>query len=233
MSVIVKASYETASKYANDRVISKVNNKKHQVYFRVPCDDYSLNSCIELAKNSSNIIMLDYEGLSMSPSFLALTQPVGVYIGIKIDVGMDLSEDDLIRIMNDTPLGVTPIIKLPNEYKNIRFVSDMSHKYDRLRFCGGTMFNLEGCRLGCCGADILESRGIKFPADEMMHCGCSCGLEVVDEEGLEFEVSTKSVKKPKSPKATKVKKEKSSSSAPKKKSSSSFTSLLSNELEDL
>ena len=95
------------------------------------------------------------------------------------------------------------------------------------------MFNLEGCRLGCCGRDVLDSNNIKYPSDVLMHEGCSCGLEVVDEEGLEFEVSTKSVKKPKSPKATKVKKEKSSSSAPKKKSSSSFTSLLSNELEDL
>lgn len=230
MSVIVKASYETASKYANGRVITKVNNKKHQVYFKVPCDDYSLNACIELAKNNSNIIMLDYEGLPMSPSFMALTEPIGVYIGIKIEVGMDLSEDDIVRIINDTPAGVTPIIKLPDEYKNIRFIYNMSNKYSRLRFCGGTMFNLSGCKFGCCGADILEERGIKFPADEMIHCGCSCGLEVVDEEGLEFEVSKKTVKQPR---AARSPREKSTCSVPKKKVTSTFTSLLSGDLEEL
>ena len=230
MSVIVKASYETASKYANGRVVTKVNNKKHQVYFRVPCDDYSLNACIELAKNSSNVLMLDYEGLPMSPSFMALTEPTGVYIGIKIEVGMDLSEDDIVRIINDIPAGVIPIIKLPDEYKNIRFVYNMSQKYDRIRFCGGTMFNISGCRLGCCGADILDKNNIKFPADSMIHNGCSCGLEVVDEEGLEFEVSQKAVRQSRAPKTPR---EKSNSTAPKKKAVSNFMSLFSGDLEEL
>ena len=173
--------------------------------------------------------MLDYEGLPMSASFTALTEPTGVYIGIKIEVGMDLSEDDIVRIINDTPEGVTPIIKLPDEYKNIRFVCNMSQKYDRIRFCGGTMFNISGCRLGCCGVDILGKNNIKFPADSMIHNGCSCGLEVVDEEGLEFEISQKAVKQ----RAPKKPKEKSTSSAPKRKAVSSFTSLFSGDLEEL
>lgn len=230
MSIVVKTNYETANKYANGRVVTKYNNKKHQVYFRVSCDDYSLNSCIELAKKSDNIVMLDYEGLPMSQTYTSLTSDTGVYIGIKIEVGMDFSEEDLVRILNDTPEGVTPIVKLPDEYKNIRFLYNMCKKYSRVRFCGGATFNISGCRLGCCGADVLEKNNIKFPADVVMHTGCSCGLEVVDDEGLEFEVSQKVVKQPKTPRAPK---EKPSSPAPKKKAVSSFTSLLSGDLEEL
>lgn len=230
MSVIVKANYEIANEYANGRVTTKIGNKKHQVFFKVSCDDYSLNSCIELAKKSNNIIMLEYEGLPVAPSFVALTQPIGVYIGYKTEVGMDISEDDIIRILNDTPLGVTPIIKLPDEYKDIRFVYDMCQKYDRIRFCGGLMFNLEGCRLGCCGRDVLDSNNIKYPSDVLMHEGCSCGLEVVDAEGLEFEVTAKAVKQSRAPRE---KKQKTQSSAPKRKAVSSFASLLVANSEDL
>lgn len=209
MSVILRVSYREALKYKGKTVNCTVDGKKHNAYFKVICDDLDLESCIELAKTSKNILMLDYQGID------GAEVPDGIYVGKSFDWGSNITDSDVDNIVeNELPKGMTAIIKLPDGYKNIEFVWRMSQKYPNVRFCGGTFFCATGCNLGCCGIDILDKRGIKHTDSSYMREGCCCGFQVLDLS----DVSDISVGE--------VKQKSSSSSSSKKKPKISFSSLL-------
>lgn len=196
MSVIVRASYNEAKKYRNKTVHTTVNGKKHNVYFKVVCDDLDLEDCIELAKSSSNVIMLDYQGIE------GKEVPDGVYVGKTFDWGSNITESDVENIVkNETPRGMTPIIKLPDSFNDLEFVWRMSQKYGKVRFCGGHMFCATGCNLGCCGVDIMDKHNIKHSDNNLIKTGCCCAFDVLDDTDLELEVGAvkqqASKKKPK------------------------------------
>lgn len=64
MAIIVKADYNVVSAYNGKTVTTKYNGKKHKVLFKLTCDDTTLTESIALAKTNSNIVMLDYQGLT-------------------------------------------------------------------------------------------------------------------------------------------------------------------------
>lgn len=183
MSVLVKVGYETASNFRGKGVGTKVGNKKHQVYFKLYCDDTNLKECLDLARHSANVVMLEYQGI---PLALENENIEGVYITQVHDYGMNLCEEDVRDVVETTPKGVTPVIRLPLEYNDMQFIYNMSQKYSQIRFCGGTVFCLDGCRLGCCGRDILDSKGIKYNENQYIHEGCCCALETLNEEDVEL-----------------------------------------------
>lgn len=184
MALLVKSCFDTASKFQGKGVTTKIGKKKHQVYFKVYCDDTSVVQAIDLACKSSNIVMLEYQG---NPSELEGIDTKGVYIAVVHDFGMDISLKDIEMVKSEIPDGVTFIVKLPNEFNDMQFIMEVNSIYKDIRFCGGTMFCLEGCKLGCCGKDILDKKGIKYPEDVYLFEGCCCGLETLSEEDVELE----------------------------------------------
>ena len=208
MSVIVKTSYDNAKQYRGKSVFSKIDKKKHNVYFRVACDDFSIEEI--LANKDDNILVYVYEGMDTNPIYRGITS-TDRYIVREYEFGNDITEDDIISVLEDTPSGVTPILKVPEDYMDFEFVCRMCDKYPRIRFCGGMLFCAKGCRLGCCGRDILDTAGIKYTDSNLIVKGCDCALKILNEEGLEFEVTDKKVKA------------KSTSSINKKSSSSKST----------
>ena len=203
--LLVKTDYETAKKYEFTGVHTKVGNKKHQVFFKVYCDDVTIDECLDLFRSSRNVIMLEYQG---NLSTLAIKDLKGVYITRVFDFGNNITEDDIRDALEQIPDEVTAIIRVPQEYSDMHFVYDISQKYANVRFCGGTMFCFDGCRIGCCGRDILDKNGIKYDKSQYMFEGCSCALEtvlsddVILEEGKAYKSSSnnsggkkKSVKK--------------------------------------
>ena len=196
MSLIVRVDYNIAKQYKNKSVSTTLDGKKHNVYFKVVCDDFTVADCVELAKNSGNIIMLDYQGLETN------IDTKGVYVGKSYECGLDVNETDIENILASTPNGVTPIIKLPEGFTNIETIWRLCGKYKNIRFCGGSLFCADGCRIGCCGLDVLDKKGIKHTKDEYFKVGCCCGFPVVDYEGLKLDIgatktATVQAKKPK------------------------------------
>lgn len=218
MSIICKVDYSTALKYKGLNLKAKYNGKKHQVCLKVVCDDFTLQECIELAKSSPSIVMLEYQGLETNKSYLDL-KPCGVYIGKVFDLGNNFTRDDIVSIDTDTPDGVVPIIHLPDDFNNIEFIWKLSKEFNRIRFCGGYLFNIEGIKIGAVGSDILSSGNFKLNSEESIYQGIDDVIEQADISILDIETtatkseSTKSLNK--SPK-----------SAPKKKQSVSFANLL-------
>lgn len=184
MSIFAKVCYETALKFKGKGVTTKIDKKKHQVYFKVYCDDTDIQDALNLARISSNIVMLEYQG---DLSLLHQYDTGGVYLGVVHDFGMDITEADIAALLTELPANVILIVRVPLEFSNMQFIQDICTKYSNVRFCGGTIFCLEGCKVGCCGRDILEGKKIKVGNDTMMYQGCSCALQTYQEDDLELE----------------------------------------------
>lgn len=189
---IAKCGYDEVKDYRGKGFLAKVGNKKYKVFLRVLCDDFNLKDAIQFARGTSSVVMLEYQGSSENAEYLSLTSENtnGCYIAKVVSCGDNVTADDIEHILEDIPTGVVPIIQLPETFTDLQFVWKMCTLHERIRFCGGKLFCVEGCRLGCCGNDILEKKGIKSNGDFYKE-GCSCGLEVVDLESIELEVTDK------------------------------------------
>lgn len=182
--LIVKTSYNEAKRFEHSGVRAKVGNKKHQVYFKVYCDDTDVKDCIELYRSSGNILMLEYQGALESIAELDLN---GIYIAKVFDFGTNITEDDVLGVSASLRDGLVGVLRVPTEYKDMEFIYNMSQKYSNIRFCGGTTFCLDGCRLGCCGRDIFEKRNVKYDDKQYFHEGCCCAAETVSDTEVELE----------------------------------------------
>lgn len=189
MSIIVKTDFETAKAYAGKNVYTKFDGRKHQVFFRVFVDDSTLSDGIALSRDK-NVLMLLYVGSDSYLSTYDFTN-CGTYIGVSKEVGNDLTESDINTMLSCLPEAVTLILKLPEDYKDIRFLYEMSQKYKRVRFCGGTLFCFDECNFGCCGRELLDKQGIKYDKESYLKEGCCCALQSVDGIDLEYTVSAR------------------------------------------
>lgn len=213
-TVIVKTDLETAEQYKGKSVYAKIKGKKNIAYFRVPVDDFNLAEAVALAKSNKNILMLLYSGVGFG---LATVDTIGVYLGWKIPVGSNTTEEDIKGYVSTAPEGVSLILQFPDDYKNIEFMVKMMEKYPNLRICGGCTFCFDDCRFGCCGRDVLRRAGIKFDEEQYYHEGCSCAIPVYDAEEVSLGAFTT---KPDSSKSSK------GNSSAKKQKAQMFSSLL-------
>ena len=182
--LIAKTDYEVANRFRNIGATTKIGNKKHQVFFKVYCDDLTIDECLDLFRASRNVLMLEYQG---NLSTLAIKDLKGVYITKVYDFGNNITEEEIKDVVEELPDGMVGIIRVPQEYSDMHFVYNMSQKYPNIRFCGGTMFCFDGCRIGCCGRDILDKNGIKYDKNQYMFEGCSCAIETVLADDIELE----------------------------------------------
>lgn len=193
MSIIVSCDYEEAKGYKNI-VNTKVNGKKHRVYFNVTCDDFSLTDAINLAFANSSILSVEYNGSLDNMTYKGLTkeESKGVYIFRRISSGNNITEEDIVNILEDVPEAVIPVICLPQDFVDIQFVCDACAKYQRVRFTGGRLFSFDGVRASIWGLDILDRASVKHPNELFYRNDSDCCIDVFDSsEGLEFEFSDK------------------------------------------
>ena len=194
MSLIVRANYNLVKQYKNKTVRATYNGKKHNVFFRLVCDDFDINDCIELAKNNSNVLMLDYQGIE------GVEVNADVYVGKTYDAGSDINEGDIQSILDQTPKGMVAIIKLPEGFNDLELIWRLSKKFKNVRFCGGKLFSALGCNIGCCGVDVLDKKNIKHSESSFIKEGCCCAFTVVDSSEVELEVGAVKASQPKKPK---------------------------------
>ena len=178
--VIVRTDLDRAKSFYKKGALTKYANKEQQVLFRVTIDDFNFDEAIECYKKDVNIVMLEYEGTDEYLKATTMDKCKGVYMTKSIDVGTDVTSDDIDKIVSTYPSFLTLIIKLPQEFNDMKFIKDMCNKYSNIRFCGGTLFQLDGVRLGCCGADKLGRYKVKDR--EFIKVGCGCALPVLSDK---------------------------------------------------
>lgn len=191
MSIICKVDYATAFKYKGMNLSTKYNNKKHKVYLKLIGDDFTLTDCIALAKVSKNILMVEYQGLQSNSAYEELTENTGVYVGRVYDFGNNITEEDVEKIAEDSPKDVVPIIKLPDDYKDLYKIYQISKAHPSVRFCGGHLFAIDGVKVGAIGVDILDKLQDKYSLDCFKLDDTEDVLETVDINELEIDTTTK------------------------------------------
>lgn len=202
MAIISSVDYSTALSYKGMNLSTKYNNKKQKVYLKLNCDDLTLADCLELARLSKNIVMINYQGIDTNVTYLSLTEDSGIYIGKVIDFGNNITLEDIQRIENQVPKGVVPIINLPEDYNNLEFIWRASKKFPRVRFSGGNLFAIEGVKIGQVGVDILSKFETKLDASVYSSDGRTDCVDVVDINTLEITVSAKAEKAPRERKSS-------------------------------
>ena len=212
MAIISSVDYSTALSYKGMNLSAKYNNKKQKVYLKLNCDDFTLADCLELARLSKNILMINYQGVDSNPTYLNLTGDTGIYIGKVIDFGNNITLEDIARIDSQVPAGVVPIINLPEDYTNLEFLWKASKQFPRVRYSGGKLFAVDGIKVGQVGIDILSKIESKIDVDCFnLNSRTDC-VELVDINTLEITASTKAEKSPREKKSSS-----SSANTPKKK----------------
>lgn len=202
MAIIIKSDLETADSYAGMKVTALVGKKKHQAYFKVAVDDFSLEGAIDSYKNDSNIVALNYVGNDEFLRDFDRAKLQGVYLLKEFEVGSDVSEDDINCIVNSVHPEVTAVIRVPEDFCDMKFIQDMSKAYRNICFCGGTLFMLEDCKIGCCSKEVLENRGISVKDDEYIKTGCCSALQIVNLGDFELTATVKAEKRVRVPKIT-------------------------------
>lgn len=218
MSLICSVDYTVALQYKNLSLTTKYNNRKHKVYLKVLCNEFSLELASALARESRNILMVEYQGLQSSQAFLEY-KPNGSYVGYVTEVGNNISEEEVRELYTDTPAGMTLVLRLPDDFTDLKLLHDLSLIFPDVRYCGGCLFPVEGIKVGAIGVDILEKANVKFDESSYILDRTDDVLENVPIEILTIETSAMAGKKSSAKKAPSEKK-------PAKKQSISFASLM-------
>lgn len=184
-SCFVKACLDTVKQFSGSGVIVEDDGKKYTGYFKLYCDDTDLREAVDVArKSSSNVVMIEYQGIEEA---LNTVNPSGVYLGVTKRFGEDISVEDVEDFALSLPDGVYGICRMPDSFCDMQFVQRISKQYPKIRFCGGTLFALEGCHLGCCGHDIIGDK-VGSKGENMLYEGCACCLPTFNEDDVVLSV---------------------------------------------
>lgn len=209
MSIICKVDYDTAKQYKGCNLKTKYNNRTHQVGLKLICDDSTLKDSIELARGNNNILMVEYKGLDTNEDYINLTKKDtdGVYIAKVLDI-LTVDEDIINNVISDLPEGITPVIRLPEDYCNIEFLVNITKKYPNIRFANGILFSISGVNVGSVGIDILSKNNFKYNANNFYLQNTDDVIEDVNIANLELVISTNKVRTKKSTQTTQTTKQK-------------------------
>lgn len=213
--VLIKVNEETASKYRNGNCYAIQGKKRMPSLFRLEADDYTIEDALNEFKENKNVAVIDYVGNMSKLESLDSSAFESVYIVYK-HVLEEVTENDVAEAVHSTPIGVVCMCELPEDFNDMKFVYDMCIKYPSVRFCGGYLFRLEGCRIGYCAKDTLDEN-INVKSEKYIASGDGCIFQYVDLDTVELELkqpsmkskkkSSKSIKAPSVAKATKPKSE--------------------------
>ena len=181
--ILVKCRIKDIKKYLGQQLQATVNGREVKVYLRLLCDEIDIMDGLELSDKYDNIVMLDYIGDDFSPVYMNLTErTTGKSCVIRIiDIEDELNETVIKNHLSMIPNGVTPVFKVKSNYADLETLYKLNQIYPKIRFCGGTLFAIKGCNIGCCGIPLLEEKGIKYDLDAYYRKGlCNCALEVHD-----------------------------------------------------
>ncbi len=194
MSIIVDLDYTEAQQYAGRGLSAKYNGKKHRVYIKLRCDDTNIKDGVSFASRDKGVLLVEYQAHQLGV-VSGLEIPSNVNVVIRQDFGNNIEEAGVSAFASQAVDGMECVIHLPDDFDDIRFVYDMCMKYSNIRFLGGNLFRLDGCRLGYFDEGLLEKHGVKYKPGSLMTANAEDVIPVVPKDDIEIEVSSKQEKK--------------------------------------
>ena len=187
--MVAKIGLDEAKLYGSNRLVTKVGNRNKAVLLEISVDNTNIKDAVEFACGNNSVAALVYEGTEQHMMMVSELDTKGVHICKVEQVASDVSESDILKLLNVLPKWASLVVEVPEDYKNMEFICNMCAKYPQVRFIGGYLFNFSECRLGICGDDVLDKLGVKS-SGSMIRTGDCCGLPVVCAEDIEISVAT-------------------------------------------
>lgn len=211
MSVVCGINLDLAKEYDRYSLSTKVEGKKHKVFFKLESGVDELQECINLASKRKDIIYVEYQGDITS---IESVETNGVSVICSKEVGNNFTDEDIEYALSDLPSGITLVLCLPDDFNNLEMIYKLSKKYPKIRFSGGNLFRLDGLRLGNYDKSLLDTKGIKYGGFSHLTSNCKDILSCYNISNLDLEFNEKSAKEVKDvlskPKKEKTKKPTSS-----------------------
>ena len=165
MAIICRISLLDAEQFKGYKLKAKYEGKQHDVYFKLMCEDMDLEDCVKFAKESSNVLMLEYQGTGEKYSYMTKENLGDLTISEVVDFGCDVQEADVQRVIDKFPECLNLVIKVPDSFFDMKIVESICSKFPRVRFAGGKLFAFDNVKVGEIGVDVAEKSGVKFGAD--------------------------------------------------------------------
>lgn len=158
-----------------------VKGKKNPLYLRICIDDS--NAAEAVAKFSCNpyVTAFDYKGKNIQ-QFKDIDTRNKVVIGYL--KGLDVVKDraKIVSVLESVPECVRVVMKLPEGFKDMQTLQELSTSYPNIAFCGGKLIRIQGVRIGCTQPEDLAafhfSTDLKKDKPEFQSCvidnECGC-----------------------------------------------------------
>lgn len=177
--MILHLKYEDIPANAN-AVRGEVNGKVVNFYFRIKVNPSNIAEAVSRFRGNKYLAALDYEG---DLAVLRTLDLSGVPVMVVKEV--DSLDDTLDFLFSEVDSHVRVVLKLPSTFTDMQAVYNYSQRYENVRFCGGTLLRLEGCKVGCFGLEDLTKRFSNSRLSVIAEgCGCPVRNVALDEVGL-------------------------------------------------
>lgn len=225
--MLLKLDYNHA---LNTGAKGEVNGKKTNFFMVMNVDETNFEQAINRYGKTKGVVAFNFVG---QPNFLQTSPLVGMSekpVLFEQDVTQGVNLAGIQQVMMALPSTVRVVFKLSDEFKDMRFIHSESQKYPNIRFEGGHLVRLAGCKIGAIDpADIPKKIAVSridlTPSPQ--NSAVMAYIHIDDVDTIEF-YQYKDVQ-PKAPRTPKVKTEKtpkdktpkaSKTTKPKKKLSS-------------
>ena len=92
MALVSRVNIVDAAPYRGCSLKTKYMNKSHAVYLKLLCGDNELEECIEFARVTPSVLMLEYQGTGSNLDYLTKENTGGLYVGVVVEYGNDIVE---------------------------------------------------------------------------------------------------------------------------------------------
>lgn len=229
--MLLKLNYDHA---LNTGAKGEVNGKKTNFFMVMNVDETNFEQAIDRYGKTKGVVAFNFVG---NPTFLQTSPLIGLSekpILFEQDVSQGVDLVGVQQTMLALPQTIRVVFKLNEDFKDMRFVHSESQKYPNIRFEGGNLVRLAGCKIGAIDpADIPKKIAVSridlTPSPQ--NSAVMAYIHIDDVDTIEFypfkDVQPKSsrVSKVKTPKTPKEKTSKSSKTSKPKKQLSSLLAL--------
>lgn len=187
----------------------EVDGKKVNFFMVVNVDESNLAEAVDRLGSSKGVAAFKYTG---APEFLQSATTVRtIEKPLILSIALDkVSVIDIQQTMIQYPQNVRIVFTLPKEFSDMRFIHDESKKYPNIRFEGGNLLRLAGCKIGAVGVeDIARKVSMNRLKLTPAESGEFSAMRVIDRDDVDFvDFYAYREAKPRAPKAPKVAKPK-------------------------
>lgn len=186
------------------------SNNSTQMYMRISVNEEDIEEAVERFRDNPFVVGFDYRGKNIELLNKLDTHGKSVFVRIKHNEDVN----SLSAFLNALPEFIKVVMTLPENYRDLRKLYEISNGHNNLRFCGGMLLRLPGLKIGCVQPEDISNKDVGFKGF-VSSAKCSCIFNFIEynnetREYIKFSrmpLSNKK-KKEKAPKI-KVKKEKS------------------------